>query len=45
MFVASATARLLLGEDLAPVGRIELGDDADNVRVDAARHRVRVPML
>src|SRR5215471_10139459 len=33
---------VLRGEDLAPVGRIELGDDADNVRVDAERNRVLV---
>jgi hypothetical protein len=35
--------RVLRGEeDLAPIGRIELGDDADNVRVDAAHKRVLV---
>ena len=34
----------LRGDDLAPIGRIELGDDADNVRVDDARHRVLVVM-
>jgi hypothetical protein len=34
--------RVLRGEDLAPIGRIELGDDADNVRVDAGRDRVLV---
>ncbi len=28
------SVRLFRGEDLAPAGRIELGDDADNVRVD-----------
>jgi hypothetical protein len=32
----------LRGEDLAAVGRIDLGDDADNVRIDAARNRVVV---
>src|SRR5205085_7580174 len=32
--------RVLRGEDLAPIGHIELGDDADNVRVDTARSRV-----
>jgi DNA-binding beta-propeller fold protein YncE len=32
----------LHGDDLAPIGRIELGDDADNVRVDAQRRRVLV---
>jgi DNA-binding beta-propeller fold protein YncE len=36
------SVRVLRGEDLAPIGRIELGDDADNVRVDAARRRVLV---
>ena len=45
VFVANAgdgSVRVLRGEDLAPIGRIELGDDADNVRVDAARNRVLV---
>jgi DNA-binding beta-propeller fold protein YncE len=45
VYVANAgdgSVRLLRGEDLAPAGRIELGDDADNVRVDAARRRVLV---
>jgi DNA-binding beta-propeller fold protein YncE len=44
-FVANAgdgSVRVLRGEDLAPIGRIELGDDADNVRVDTARKRVLV---
>lgn len=27
---------------MTPIGRIELGDDADNVRVDTARERVLV---
>ena len=36
------SVRVLRGEDLAPIGHIELGDDADNVRVDAARKRVLV---
>jgi DNA-binding beta-propeller fold protein YncE len=36
------SVRVLRGEDLTPIGRIELGDDADNVRVDAARNRVLV---
>ena len=31
------SVRVLRGDDLAPIGRIELGDDADNVRVDAQR--------
>jgi hypothetical protein len=30
------TVRLFHGEDLAPVGSIALGDDADNVRIDPA---------
>ena len=37
IFVANAgdgSVRVLRGEDLTPIGRIELGDDADNVRVD-----------
>jgi YVTN family beta-propeller protein len=45
IFVANAgdgSVQVLRGEDLAPIGRIELGDDADNVRVDAARNRVIV---
>jgi DNA-binding beta-propeller fold protein YncE len=36
------SVRVLRGEDVAPIGLIELGDDADNVRVDAQRHRVLV---
>jgi DNA-binding beta-propeller fold protein YncE len=42
VFVANAgdgSVRVLRGEDLTAVGRIELGDDADNVRVDTARKR------
>src|SRR5215472_14127993 len=35
------SVRVLRGEDFAPAGRIELGSDADNVRVDA-RNRVVV---
>ncbi|MBV8090461.1 MAG: YncE family protein [Alphaproteobacteria bacterium] len=45
VYVANAgdgSVRVLRGEDLAPSGRIELGDDADNVRVDAQRNRVLV---
>jgi hypothetical protein len=45
VFVANAgdgSVQVLRGEDLAPLGRIELGDDADNVRVDATRKRVLV---
>jgi YVTN family beta-propeller protein len=36
------SVRVLGGENLAPIARIELGDDADNVRVDARRNRVLV---
>ena len=45
VFVANAgdgSVHLLRGDDLAPVGRIELGEDADNVRVDTQRNRVLV---
>jgi YVTN family beta-propeller protein len=36
------SVRVLRGDDLAPIGRIELGNDADNVRVDTQRNRVLV---
>lgn len=36
------SVRVLRGDDLAPLDRIELGGDADNVRIDQARHRVIV---
>jgi len=45
VYVANAgdgSVRLLHGEALAPIGRIELGDDADNIRLDAARGHVLV---
>ena len=45
VFVANAgdgSVRVLRGENLTPVGRIELGDDADNVRIDTTRKRVLV---
>jgi DNA-binding beta-propeller fold protein YncE len=45
VFVANAgdgSVRMLRGDDFAPIGRIELGDDADNVRVDTQRSRVLV---
>ena len=45
VFVANAgdgSVRVLRGKDLTPIGHIELGDDADNVRVDPARKRVLV---
>jgi DNA-binding beta-propeller fold protein YncE len=43
VFVANAgdgSVRVLRGEDLTSIARIELGDDADNVRIDTARNRV-----
>src|SRR6266446_6825672 len=45
IYVANAgdgSVRVLRGDDLASIGRIELGDDADNVRVDAQHSRVLV---
>src|ERR1700746_3886182 len=45
VFVANAgdgSVRGLRGEDLGAIGRLERGDDADNVRVDTARKRVLV---
>ena len=39
---ADGSLRILRGEDFLPAGRIDLGDDADNVRIDAARKRVLV---
>ncbi len=45
VFVANAgdgSVHVLRGDDLAPIGRIELGEDADNVRVDTQRNRVLV---
>jgi DNA-binding beta-propeller fold protein YncE len=45
VYVANAgdgSVRVLSGNDLVPIGRIELGEDADNVRVDASRNRVLV---
>jgi DNA-binding beta-propeller fold protein YncE len=36
------SVRILRGEDLEPTGRIELGNDADNVRIDTPRNRVLV---
>jgi hypothetical protein len=36
------SVRLYRGEDFAPRGRIDLGADADNVRIDAAHDRVWV---
>ena len=45
VYVANAgdgSVRVLRGDDLVPIGRIELGEDADNVRVDTQRNRVLV---
>jgi len=45
VYVANArdgSVRILHGEDLSPVGRIDLGDDADNVRIDTVRNHVLV---
>src|SRR5215813_7570152 len=45
LYVANAsdgTVRLFQGPNLSPAGQIELGDDADNVRVDEAAHEVWV---
>jgi DNA-binding beta-propeller fold protein YncE len=39
---ADGSVRVLWAEDLTRVGRIDLSDDADNVRVDGARNRVLV---
>jgi len=45
VYVANAgdgSVRLLWAEDLTSKGRLDLGEDADNVRIDAARNRVLV---
>ena len=45
IYVANAgdgSVRVFRGDDLAPLGHIDLGDDADNVRIDAMRRRVLV---
>lgn len=45
VYVANAgdgSVRVLRGEDLAAVGRIDIGLDADNVRIEAARKHVLV---
>jgi len=45
VYVANAgdgSVHVLSGNDLVPIGQIELGDDADNVRVDESHHRVLV---
>jgi YVTN family beta-propeller protein len=43
IYVANAgdgSVRLFEGNDYKPAGRIELGSDADNIRIDAASNRV-----
>jgi YVTN family beta-propeller protein len=45
LYVANArdgSVRLFRGDDLAPAGRIDLGEDADNIRVDERQNRVIV---
>jgi YVTN family beta-propeller protein len=45
LYVANAgdgAVLLFHNSDLAPAGRIELGDDADNIRIDARQNRVIV---
>jgi hypothetical protein len=45
IYVANAgdgSVRVFRGEDFAALGQIALGDDADNVRIDAAARRVYV---
>jgi len=45
LYVANAsdgTVRLFQGPNFAPAGQIDLGDDADNVRVDETAHEVWV---
>jgi YVTN family beta-propeller protein len=36
------SVRLFRGADYAPIGRIDLGSDADNVRLDADAHRILI---
>lgn len=45
LYVTSArdgSVRILRADDLTSLGRVDLGDDADNVRIDGARNRVLV---
>jgi hypothetical protein len=45
LYVANAgdgSVRLFRGADLSPAGRIELGEDADNVRVDGKANKIYV---
>jgi DNA-binding beta-propeller fold protein YncE len=43
LYVANAgdgSVRLFQGTDLSPAGRIDLGDDADNIRIDARANKL-----
>src|SRR5215469_6425073 len=45
VYVANAgdgSVRIFKGDDFSPLGRIKLGDDADNVRIDRTRKQVLV---
>jgi DNA-binding beta-propeller fold protein YncE len=45
LYVANArdgSVRLFKGEDLAPLASVDLGEDADNVRIDELTHRIWV---
>jgi DNA-binding beta-propeller fold protein YncE len=45
VYVANAgdgSVRIFKGDDFSPLGRIELGDDADNIRIDRTRKQVLV---
>jgi DNA-binding beta-propeller fold protein YncE len=45
LYVANAgdgSVRLFQGSDFAPLGRIDLGNDADNIRIDPVRDRIVV---
>jgi len=45
LYVANAgdgSVRLFQGENYSPAGRIDLGDDADNIRIEPSTHRVYV---
>jgi DNA-binding beta-propeller fold protein YncE len=45
LYIANAgdgSVRLYQGPDFSPAGRIELGDDADNIRIDSWRNRIVV---
>lgn len=45
LYVANArdgSVRIFKGGDLAPLGSVDLGEDADNVRIDESTHRVWV---